>query len=189
MERWTASLKHGLRGKMKDLLAPPRPPLGQRLEGQCGPVHQVRWRPLPSRVRAVRTRNDAPFAACGRHPCKPFGCCWPWRRRLANHPDIAALARMRGRLWLAGPQPAREGNGTFASASLDEHGTEASSDICLRIVSSASDRAHRADQSGSGGSERADRIGWIGSGGSERRIGSGGSERADRSGRIGWGGS
>ena len=32
MDRWTASFKHGLKGKIEDLLAPPRPPLGQRLE-------------------------------------------------------------------------------------------------------------------------------------------------------------
>ena len=91
-------------------------------------------------------------------------------------------------LCLAGYELARPSESPGARAtspSLDEHGTKASSDICLRIVSSAADRAHRADQSGSGGSERADRIGWIGSGGSERRIGSGGSERADRMGRIG----
>ena len=78
------------------------------------------------------------------------------------------------------------------------NGTEALSDIELRIGSGGSDRAHRIERIGSGESGESDRIGQIGAGGSgmgrigERAdriglFGSGGLERADRIGRIGSG--
>ena len=76
-----------------------------------------------------------------------------------SSPNSAAGAYHPGEPRL--PSPEREGGrgspdrrrpgrvgGTFSSASLDEHGTEASSDICLRIGRSASDRARRIQRIG-----------------------------------------
>ena len=106
--------------------------------------------------------------------------------------------REGGRGSLDRHRPGRVG-GTFSSAFLDEHGTEASSHIWLRIGrahriervgSSASGGSERIGQIGTGGSDREDRSGRIGAGGSDgadRRAG--GSDRADRIGRIGSGGS
>ena len=100
-----------------------------RSRRRCCPVRRMRRSDLSPRARAVRTRNDALLAARGRHRCKPSAVAGCGRRRHvydAGEPRLPSPERERSRGSSDRRRPGRVG-GTFSSASLDEHGTEASS--------------------------------------------------------------